>query len=54
MRSFEEIIVDFGIKHPIYEFPREDVLGDREKYAGYFILAIIEMLKYAIKEDYEN
>jgi hypothetical protein len=30
------------------------VLRNREEYAGFFILATIEMLKYAVKEDYEN
>jgi hypothetical protein len=30
------------------------VLRNREEYAGFYILAVIEMLKYAVKEDYEN
>jgi len=42
------------VRHPIYEFERVEVFKDREPYAGYFILAIVEMLKYAVKEDYEN
>jgi hypothetical protein len=34
--------------------PREFVFRNRQCYAAYFILAIIEMLKYAVKEDYES
>ena len=30
------------------------MLGSRKEYAGFYILAVIEMLKYAVKEDYEN
>lgn len=30
------------------------MLRNRNEYAGLFILSIIEMLKYAVKEDYEN
>ena len=29
-------------------------MKNRVEYAGFFILAVIEMLKYAVKEDYEN
>jgi hypothetical protein len=52
--TFEEVLLDFQVRHPIYEFDRDKVFSSREKYAGYFILAIVEMLKYAVKEDYEN
>ena len=34
--------------------PREFVFRNRQCYAAYFILAVIEMLKYAVKEDYES
>ena len=34
--------------------PREFVFRNRQAYSAYFILAVIEMLKYAIKEDYES
>ena len=34
--------------------PREFVFRNRQTYAAYFILAIIEMMKYAAKEDYES
>lgn len=54
MKSFEEVVIDFVIKHPIYEMPREEVFKNREAYAGYFILAVIEMLKHAVREDYDN
>ena len=54
IKTFEDVLLDFQVKHPIYEFKREEVFKSREPYAGYFILAIIEMLKYAVKEDYEN
>lgn len=30
------------------------MLSDRQQYAGFFVLAVVEMLKYAVKEDYEN
>ncbi|CDW90096.1 UNKNOWN [Stylonychia lemnae] len=54
IKSFGEAMIDFSVRHPIYQFPREGVFQNRESYAGFFILAVIEMLKYAIKEDYEN
>lgn len=54
IKSFEEIIIDFGIRHPIFEFKRDVVFENRDSYAGYFILAIVEMLKYSVREDYEN
>lgn len=47
-------MIDFSIRHAIYEFPREDVFQSRDSYAGYWILSVVEMLKYAVKEDYEN
>lgn len=34
--------------------PRELVFKNRTCYAAYFILAVVEMLKYAVKEDYES
>ena len=34
--------------------PREFVFRNRKAYSSYFILAVIEMLKYAVKEDYES
>ena len=34
--------------------PREYVFKNRLCYAAYFILAVIEMLKYAVKEDYDS
>jgi hypothetical protein len=34
--------------------PREFVFRNRQSYSAYFILAVTEMLKYAIKEDYES
>ena len=34
--------------------PREFVFRNRKCYAAYFMLAVIEMLKYAVKEDYES
>lgn len=30
------------------------MLKNREAYAGFYILAVVEMLKYAVKEDYDN
>ena len=54
IKTFEEVIIDFQIRHPIHEFDKAKVFSSREPYAGYFILAVVEMLKYAIKEDYDN
>ena len=34
--------------------PREFVFRNRQTYSAYFILAVIEMMKYAAKEDYES
>jgi hypothetical protein len=34
--------------------PREFVFRNRQCYSAYFVLAVIEMLKYSIKEDYES
>ena len=34
--------------------PREFVFRNRQCYSAYFMLAVIEMLKYAVKEDYES
>jgi len=34
--------------------PREFVFRNRNCYSAYFILAVIEMLKYAVKEDYAS
>ena len=42
------------VKHDIHTSQRNTVLKNRKEYAGFFILAVIEMLKYAVKEDYEN
>ena len=54
IRKFNEICVDFMVRHQIYDMPREFVFRNRQTYAAYFILAIIEMMKYAAKEDYES
>ena len=54
VKSFEEIAVDFMIQHDIHHESRALVLKNRVEYAGFYILAVIEMLKYAVKEDYEN
>lgn len=54
IKSFEEVQLDFSIRHPIFEFDAEKVFSAREPYSGYFILAVVEMLKYAVKEDYES
>eukprot|EP00347_Sterkiella_histriomuscorum_P015353 403357339 len=54
IKSFSEATLDFAVRHPIYQFPRDQVLHSRESYAGFYILAVLEMLKYSIKEDYDN
>jgi ABC-type Fe3+-citrate transport system substrate-binding protein len=54
IENFEEILLDFQVRHPIFDFQKDDVFKNRETYAGYFILAVVEMLKYAVKEDYES
>ena len=52
--KFDDICCDFSIRHQIYDMPREFVFRNRQCYSAYFILAVIEMLKYAVKEDYES
>lgn len=47
-------MIDFLIQHDIHGHTSATVLRNRESYAGFFILAVVEMLKYAVKEDYEN
>ena len=42
------------VKHDIQNCQRDTVLSNRKEYAGFYILAVIEMLKYAVKEDYDN
>ena len=54
IKKFDEICCDFMIRHQIYDMPREFVFKNRQCYSSYFILAVIEMLKYAVKEDYES
>ena len=54
MKVFEELATDFMVKHDIQNCSRSLVLSNRKEYAGFYILAVIEMLKYAVKEDYEN
>lgn len=34
--------------------PKEFIFRNRQSYAAYFILAVIEMLKYAVREDFES
>ena len=54
VKVFEELAIDFMVKHDIQNCSRSVVLSNRKEYAGFYILAVIEMLKYAVKEDYEN
>ena len=54
VKVFEELAIDFMVKHDIQNCSRSLVLSNRKEYAGFYILAVIEMLKYAVKEDYEN
>lgn len=53
-KSFEEMAIDFMVKHEVLNFTRTTVLSNREEYSGFYILATLEMLKFAVKEDYEN
>ena len=46
--------IDFMVKHDVLNCTRSNVLSNREEYAGFYILATLEMLKFAVKEDYEN
>ena len=46
--------VDFMVKHEILNCTRSQILSNRREYAGFYILATLEMLKYGCKEDYEN
>lgn len=54
VKAFEEMAIDFMVKHDVLSNPRHLVLKNREEYAGFYILATLEMLKFAVKEDYEN
>ena len=47
-------MIDFLVQHDIHGQTSSSVLTNREAYAGFYILAVIEMLKYAVKEDYDN
>jgi hypothetical protein len=49
INHFDEICCDFSVRHDIYDMPREFVFRNRQCYSAYFMLAVIEMLKYAIK-----
>lgn len=42
------------VHHNIHGHSRNKVLSNRDEYTGLFLLTIIEMLKYAVKEDYDN
>ena len=46
--------IDFMVKHDVLGCTRSKVLSSREEYAGFYILATLEMLKFGVKEDYEN
>ena len=54
VKTFEELAIDFGIRHETTASDRHKVLSNRKEYAGFYTLAVVEMLKYAVKEDYEN
>ena len=54
VKSFEEMAVDFMVKHDVLNCQRNFILSNREEYAGFYILSTLEMLKYGVKEDYEN
>lgn len=47
-------MIDFLVQHDIHGSKSSSVLRNRDAYAGFYILATIEMLKYAVKEDYDN
>ena len=42
------------VNHDVHSQTRGKVLSNRAEYTGLFMLTIIEMLKYAVKEDYDN
>ena len=54
VKSFEEMAIDFMVRHDVLNNLRTKVLSNRVEYAGFYILATLEMLKYGVKEDYEN
>ena len=54
MKSFDELQIDFMVQHDVQTCSKQKVLSNREEYSGFYILAVIEMLKYAVKEDYDN
>ena len=46
--------IDFMVKHDVLSCTRGQILSNRDQYSGFYILATLEMLKFAVKEDYEN
>lgn len=52
--AFKDLILDFNVSHKIHNIPYEFVFRNRDSYSAYFILAIVEMIKFAVKEDYES
>lgn len=52
--TFDEMAIDFMVKHDVLGMNRNIVLSNREQYSGFYILATLEMLKFAVREDYEN
>ena len=52
--AFTDMAIDFKVHHDVMNFKYSSVLSSRETYASFYILAIIEMLKHEIKEDYKN
>ena len=54
VKSFDELLVDFLVQHDVYSQAAHRVLRNRDAYTGYFLLTVVEMLKYAVKEDYDN
>ena len=54
VKLFENLAIDFGVRHEVTACESRKVLSNRQEYGGFYILAVVEMLKYAVKEDYEN
>lgn len=46
--------IDFMVKHEVLNCNRSTILSNRKEYAGFYTLATLEMLKFAVKEDYDN
>ena len=51
---FKDLILNFKVSHKIHNIPYEFVFRNRDSYSAYFMLALVEMIKFGILEDYQS